>query len=138
MVLPRLQLLSTGSDLRSTSPPSVTHGRLTRVRNFRVGGGHKINNTRGISSIIVFGNEIPLIRCELIEELKYRFSLDNIPKAEDRFEVGMNTEVITGPFAQLIGKIEKIDADQRIWILLDILGTQTRVSINKLNLTPPK
>ena len=38
MVLPRLQLLSTGSDLRSTSPASVTHGKLTRVRNFRVGG----------------------------------------------------------------------------------------------------
>ena len=47
----------------------------------------------------------------------------------------MNAEITNGPFAQLIGKIEEIDADQRIWILLDILGTQTRVSINKLNLT---
>ena len=50
----------------------------------------------------------------------------------------MNAEITNGPFAQLIGKIEEIDADQRIWILLDILGTQTRVSINKLNLTPQK
>lgn len=95
----------------------------------------KINNTRGISSIIVFGNEIPLIGCELIEELKYRFSLNNTQKAADPFKVGMNAEITNGPFAQLIGKIDEIDADQRIWILLDILGTQTRVSINKLNLT---
>ena len=99
---------------------------------------HKINNTMGISSIIVFGNEIPLICCELIEELKYRFSLNNTPKAADPFEIGMNAEITNGPFAQLIGKIEEIDADQRIWILLDILGTQTRVSINKLNLMPQK
>ena len=99
---------------------------------------HKINNTRGISSIIVFGNEIPLIRCELIEALKHRFSLDSIPKEANPLEVGMNAEITNGPFAQLIGKIEEIDADQRIWILLDILGTQTRVSINKLNLTPQK
>ena len=99
---------------------------------------YKINNTRGISRIIVFGNEIPLIHCQLIEELKHRFSLNNTPKAVDPFEVGMNAEITNGPFAQLIGQIEEIDADQRIWILLDILGTQTRVSINKLNLIPQK
>ena len=99
---------------------------------------HKINNTRGISSIIVFGNEIPLIHCEIIEALKHRFSVNNTPKAAEPFEVGMNAEITNGPFAELIGKIEEIDADQRIWILLDILGTQTRVSINKLNLTPQK
>ena len=99
---------------------------------------HTINNTRGISSILVFGNEIPLIRCELIKELKHCFSFNNDPKTADQFKIGMNAEITNGPFAQLIGKIEKIDAYQRIWILLDILGTQTRVSINKLNLTPRK
>ena len=95
----------------------------------------KINNTRGISRIIVFGNEIPLIRCELIEELNYRFSINTTPKAADPFEIVMNAEITNGPFAQLIGKIDEIDADQRIWILLNILGNQTRVSINRLSLT---
>ena len=75
---------------------------------------------------------------KLIKELQHRFSLNNTPKAADQFKIGMNAEITNGPFAQLIGKIEEIDADQRIWILLDILGTQTRVSINKLNLTPQK
>ena len=98
----------------------------------------KINNTRGIVSIIVFGNEIPLVRCKLMEELKHRFSLNNTLKVANPFVVGMNAEITNGPFTQVIGKIEEIDADQRIWILLDILGTQTRVSINKLNLTPQK
>ena len=46
----------------------------------------------------------------------------------------MNAEITNGPFAQLIGKIDQINADQRIWILLDLLGTQTRVLVNKLNL----
>ena len=96
----------------------------------------KINNTRGISSILVFGNEIPLISNEFIEELKYRFSLDNTPKVAGQRKIGMNAKITDGPFAQLIGKIDKIDADQRIWILLDILGCETRVSINKLHLLP--
>jgi transcriptional antiterminator RfaH len=99
---------------------------------------HKINNTRGISSIIVFGNEIPLVRCELIKELQHLFSLNNDPKTADRLRVGMNAEITNGPFAQLTGKIDEINANQRIWILLDVLGTQTRVSINKLNLTIQK
>jgi transcriptional antiterminator RfaH len=116
----------------------VFPGYIFIAINLEENNWHKINNTRGISSIIVFGNKIPLIRSELIEALKHRFSLDNIPKEANPFEVGMNAEITNGPFAQLIGKIEEIDAHQRIWILLDILGTQTRLSINKLNLTPQK
>ena len=98
----------------------------------------KINNTRGISSIIAFKNEIPVVSSEIIDELRYRYSLNDDIKITDQFEVDMNVEIKTGPFAPLIGKIDKIDAKQRIWILLDILGTQTRVSINKLNLIPHK
>ena len=112
----------------------VFPGYIFVAINLEENNWHKINNTRGISSIIVFGNEIPLIHCELIEALKHRFSLNNTPKAVDPFKTGMNVEISNGPFAQLIGKIEEIDADQRIWILLDVLGTQTRVSINRLSL----
>lgn len=116
----------------------VFPGYIFIAINLEENNWHKINNTRGISRVIVFGNEIPLIHCELIEALKYRFSLNNSSKADDPFEKGMNAEITNGPFAQLVGKIEEIDADQRVWILLDILGTQTRVSISKLNLTPQK
>ena len=116
----------------------VFPGYIFIAVNLEENNWHKINNTRGISRIIVFGNEIPLMHCELIEALKCRFSLNKTPKAVDPFEKGMNAEITNGPFAQLIGKIEKIDADQRIWVLLDVLGTQTRVSIDKLNLTPLK
>jgi transcriptional antiterminator RfaH len=112
----------------------VFPGYIFIAINIEENNWHKINNTRGISSIIAFGNEIPHIRSELIEELKHQFSPNNTPKVVNSFEVGMNAEIKNGPFAQLIGKIDEIDADQRIWILLDILGTQTRVSINRLSL----
>ena len=92
---------------------------------------HKINNTRGISRIVAFGNKVPIINNKLIDELKYRFPGDRNPKSINTFQVGMNAEIKTGPFAELSGKIDAIDTDKRIWILLDILGTQTRVSIDK-------
>ena len=99
---------------------------------------HKINNTRGISNVIVFGNKIPLIHDELIKELKYRFSPNNSPRTVDQIKIGTNAKITNGPFAELIGKIKEIDTDQRVWMLLDILGTQRRISIDKLNLTLQK
>ena len=114
----------------------VFPGYIFIAINLEENNWHKINNTKGISNIIVFGNNIPLIKYELIQELKYRFSSDNIPKADNLFIIGMNAIFSDGPFAHLIGKISELDDNQRIWILLDILGTQTRVSINRLNLTP--
>ena len=62
---------------------------------------HKINNTRGVSNIIVFGSKIPLISCELIRELKHHFSLDNISKPVEQFKVGTNAKITNGPFAKL-------------------------------------
>lgn len=112
----------------------VFPGYIFIAINLEENNWHTINNTRGISRILVFGNEIPLIRCEFIEALKHRFSTDNVSKTAETFKVGMNAEIIKGPFSQLIGKIDEINANQRIWILLDVLGTQTRVSVNKLNL----
>ena len=116
----------------------VFPGYIFIAINLEENNWHTINNTRGISRILVFGNEIPLIRCELIKELQHRFSLNNDPKTADQFKIGMNAEITNGPFSKLIGKIDEIDTDQRIWMLLDILGNQTRVSINKLNLMPQK
>ena len=113
----------------------VFPGYIFIAINLEKNNWHKINNTRGISSVIFFGNELPLIRYELIKELKHNLSHNNDPKTVDQLKIGMNAEITKGPFAQLIGKIEEIDTDQRIWILLDVLGTQTRVSIHRLNLT---
>ena len=116
----------------------VFPGYIFIAINLEENNWHKINNTRGISSIILFGNEMPLISGELIKELKHNFLLNNDAKIVDQLKIGMTAKITKGPFAKLIGKIEEIDTDQRIWILLDILGTQTRVSINKLNLIPHK
>ena len=131
---PTFKTMSRRQNKFKESIKPVFPGYIFIAINLEENNWHKINNTRGISSIIVFGNEIPLIHCELIEALKHRFSLDSIPKEANPLEVGMNAEIKNGPFAQLAGKIARIDADQRIWILLNILGNPTRVSMHKMNL----
>jgi len=93
----------------------------------------KISNTRGISRIIVFGQEVPIIRNELIEELKHRFASNQDSEEIHPVRIGMEAKITNGPFNQFIGKIDQIDNNKRTWILLDFLGTQRRVSINNLD-----
>ena len=131
---PKLNRISRGQNKFKEIIKPVFPGYIFIAINLEENNWQRINNTRGISSIINFGNQIPLIRSELIEELKHRFSMNNTAKLADQFEVGTNAEIINGPFTKLIGKIDEINSNQRIWILLDVLGTQRRVSVNKLQL----
>lgn len=132
---PRFNSLSRSNNKFKNIIKPVFPGYIFIAINLKTNNWHKINHTRGISSIIVFGNEIPIIPSELINELKIRFRHNNTQKPTSKIGVGMKAEITNGPFAQLTGKIDKIDDDQRIWILLDILGNQTRVSIKSFNLT---
>jgi transcription antitermination factor NusG len=43
------------------------------------------------------------------------------------FEVGQAVRLLTGPFAEFIGNIERLDSGDRIRVLLDLFGRQTPV-----------
>jgi transcriptional antiterminator RfaH len=40
---------------------------------------------------------------------------------------GDKVEILEGPFANFIATIEKHESDQRIWILLDLMGRKTKI-----------
>ena len=39
-------------------------------------------------------------------------------------------QLLTGPFVNYIAKVETIDAEQRIWILMELMGRVTRISVD--------
>ncbi|MBN8811841.1 MULTISPECIES: transcription termination/antitermination protein NusG [unclassified Sphingomonas] len=87
-----------------------------------------INGTLGIARLVQFGDARPSpIPDALITSL--RESCD----ADGRFEPespqpGERVRLLTGPFADFIGTVEKVAPGQRIWVLLDLLGRATRIS----------
>ena len=40
-------------------------------------------------------------------------------------------QVLRGPFANFVAKVEEISPDQRVWILIDLLGQSSRISVTK-------
>ena len=82
----------------------------------------KINSTYGVSKLLSFNNRPSEVPLDLIVELKKRFQ-DNInPIINVKLKSGDKIKFNTGPFADLVTKIESVNSKKRINVLLEIMG----------------
>ena len=51
-----------------------------------------------------------------------------------KLKKGDQVRVLTGPFADFIATVEKYESDQRIWILMDLMGRETKIQTPSDNL----
>ncbi|WP_417273506.1 transcription termination/antitermination protein NusG [Celeribacter halophilus] len=94
----------------------------------------KINNTRGISRILTFGDRPAFVPQTLILNLKNRCDEEGELLPPEEVSVGDAVRVISGPFADFTAMVHSIDRERRIWVLLDILGRETRVAMRRQDL----
>ena len=64
---------------------------------------------------------------------RYDFSGKLIPI--QKLKKGDHVTVLKGPFANFIATVEKYEADQRIWILMDLMGRKAKMQTPSDNLT---
>ncbi|MEJ2022108.1 MAG: mitochondrial 54S ribosomal protein L40, partial [Maritimibacter sp.] len=43
---------------------------------------------------------------------------------------GDEVELLTGPFADFIATVDSIDANRRVWVLMEMMGQTTRLSLD--------
>jgi transcriptional antiterminator RfaH len=89
----------------------------------------KINNTYGVSKILVFNKKPSEISSELITELKNRYEINNNVTLKDMLQRGDSIKFYKGPFSDLIAKVENIDENNRIWVLLEAMGGYRRLKL---------
>lgn len=94
-----------------------------------------INSTRGVSKAVTLDNTYRTVNKQIIEGLKFRCNERGIFQRFDDIFLGDNVKIENGPFAEFVCKVDKISADRRVWVLIDILQQQTRIkmSINDLS-----
>ena len=90
----------------------------------------KVNSTYGVSKILAFNKKPSEISSDLIKELKNRYEINNKPKQKENLKKGDSIKFHNGPFADLIAKIENVDANKRIWVLLEAMGGYQRLKID--------
>jgi transcriptional antiterminator RfaH len=88
---------------------------------------HRINSTYGVSRLITFNSILISIPTIFVDSLMKRYDLSGKLLPIQKLKKGDQVTVLQGPFANFIATVEKYEADQRIWILMDLMGRKTKI-----------
>ena len=97
----------------------------------------KINSTYGVSKILAFNNKPAEISSDLILELKARYENKINQTKKEKLQKGDSIRFFAGPFADLIAKVESVEENNRIWVLIEAMGGYQRLKLkgaDKLNI----
>lgn len=94
------------------------------------GGWQSINSTRGISRLLFNDVRCPRpLPVQFMAGLIARCDVNGMLKPPEDLEVDDRIRVISGPFADLVTTVEKMDKDQRLQVLIDLMGRAVRVTV---------
>lgn len=97
----------------------------------------KINSTYGVLKLLGSNKKPSEVPVNLITTLKNRYG-NNVNPINKNLKRGDTIKFYNGPFADLVTKIENVDAHKRIYVLLEVMGGYRKLEINlkeKINFT---
>lgn len=90
------------------------------------GAWRAINGTQGIAKLVQFGSGGPAsVPDALIAGLMSRCDSPDVVQPKP-LKTGERVRMLSGPFADFLATVERISPGQRVWVLLDFMGRQTR------------
>jgi transcriptional antiterminator RfaH len=93
---------------------------------------HKICCTRGVHSVVSFGNGPIPIDDEVIRFIKERVGADGFIKIGEELKPGDQVKIKAGPLKNLTGVFEcKMNASHRVQVLLKAINYQCRIQVDK-------
>ena len=91
----------------------------------------KINSTYGVSKILTFNKKPSEISSDFILALKNRYEINDNPTRKETLKQGDSIKFFAGPFADVIAKVESVDENNRIWVLLEAMGGYRKLKLQK-------
>ena len=89
-----------------------------------------IRSTIGVSTLVRFGMQPVSISDEIIEHIKERENPEGLQEVQEGLSKGDNVRVLDGPMMGLEGVFVAKTGEQRVMLLLDLMGKTTRVQID--------
>jgi len=98
---------------------------------------HKINNTYGVSRLVTFNSNLQSIPATFVNDLMKRYDLSGNLIPIKRLKKGDQVKLLKGPFANFAATVEKYEDNQRIWVLMDLMGRKSKIqaAIDSLQLS---
>ncbi|UWR35711.1 hypothetical protein K3759_18650 (plasmid) [Sulfitobacter sp. W027] len=102
----------------------------------RANGWTAINNTRGVSRLILNDPRRPRpLPGEFMAGLRARCDTSELATPIDALEVGDQIRVTSGPFMDLITHIESLPDFERVGVLIELMGREVRSSLLRAHVT---
>ena len=105
------------------------------------GPWRQVNSTRGVARLVRLGAEPSLVPNEIVEALMAQCDKQSVLRQtsetqSSQFHAGNQAKVTQGPFSGFIATIRDIEPNNRINILIEILGQATKIAISADALQP--
>ena len=88
-----------------------------------------VNSTYGVTRLVSFGKEPAAVPLDLISQLLLHCDTKGKLLPSKLLKTGDQVTLTKGPFANFIAEVEKIASDRRVYVLMEIMGGQTRVAV---------
>jgi len=99
-------------------------------------GWRAVNSTLGISRLVSIGDAPAAVPTALVDALRARCDGSGLLQAPSSVVPGDEVKITAGPFADFVATVDQIDPDRRVWLLIDLMGQKTRVSVAEDGLRP--
>jgi len=107
----------------------VFPGYIFVAFNTTMGHWRAINSTNGVTRLVSFGKEPVPVPLDVVTQLMLRCDASGKLLPPAQMVPGDEVRLTTGPFADFVATIESIEPDRRVWVLMDMIGAQTRVAV---------
>lgn len=98
--------------------------------NIEVDRWRSINGTFGVRSLIMQGQRPVPCPVGLVEQFIALTDAEGLLDFSSALQTGNAVRILSGPFAELVGVLEKLDSVSRARVLLNIMGGDISVSMD--------
>jgi len=95
-----------------------------------------INGTRGVIRLLTLGDRLQPAPAGVVENLQTQADSHGVFVAAQVLSVGQRVRIAEGPFANLVGTLQRLDGADRVQVLLDILGRSVPATLQGAMLDP--
>lgn len=93
---------------------------------------HRVRNTRGVHSVVGFGDQFVPVDEEIVFAIKSRMGKNDIVDLQEQFKRGDKVVVKSGPLKSFLGVFEREMNDaERVMILLNTLNYQAHALVER-------
>jgi transcriptional antiterminator RfaH len=105
------------------------------------GPWRQVNSTRGVARLVCLGAEPSVVPNKIVEALMAQCNKQSILRQTSetqstQLHTGNQAQLTEGPFSGFVATISNIEPNNRITVLIEIMGQTTKVAVNACALQP--